>query len=110
MTIWTLAHERTASELTVAKTRITASAPSVGEASVHPGRDWFAVLSGTAELRLFSTPVRQSALAVGALQSWFWIAGSRTATAAEVISSTRSFGSRPRAARELMPSSIPVSK
>ncbi len=56
MTIWTLAHERTASELTVAKMRITASAPSVGEAGVHPGRDWFAVLSGTAELRLGKVP------------------------------------------------------
>lgn len=52
MTIWTLAKERTPNELTVAKMRITRPAPPVEQASVHPGRDWFTVLSGTAELRL----------------------------------------------------------
>jgi transcriptional regulator with XRE-family HTH domain len=52
MTIWALAHERTPNELTVAKMRITKPAPPLDEAAVHPGRDWFTVLSGTAELRL----------------------------------------------------------
>lgn len=52
MTIWTLAHERTPNELTVATMRITKPAPPLDEAAVHPGRDWFTVLSGTAELRL----------------------------------------------------------
>ncbi|MCS7482898.1 helix-turn-helix domain-containing protein [Umezawaea endophytica] len=52
MTIWTLARERTPNDLTVAKMRITTPAPSLEEAGVHPGRDWFTVLSGTAELRL----------------------------------------------------------
>jgi transcriptional regulator with XRE-family HTH domain len=52
MTVWTLASERTPHELTVAKMRITKPAPPLDEAGVHPGRDWFTVLSGTAELRL----------------------------------------------------------
>ncbi|MET1073237.1 MAG: XRE family transcriptional regulator [Umezawaea sp.] len=51
-TIWTLARERTPNELTVAKMRITTPAPPLEEAGVHPGRDWFTVLSGIAELRL----------------------------------------------------------
>lgn len=52
MTIWTLTHDRTPNGLTVAKMRITTSAPSLADAGVHPGRDWFTVLTGTAELRL----------------------------------------------------------
>jgi transcriptional regulator with XRE-family HTH domain len=51
-TTWTLARERSPNELTVAKMRITVPAPPLEEAGVHPGRDWFTVLSGTAELRL----------------------------------------------------------
>lgn len=38
--------------LTVARMRITTPAPPESEAGVHPGRDWFTVLFGTAELRL----------------------------------------------------------
>jgi len=52
VTIWTIARERTPNELTVAKMRITKPALTAEEAGVHPGRDWFTVLSGTAELRL----------------------------------------------------------
>jgi transcriptional regulator with XRE-family HTH domain len=52
MTIWTLARERTPFELSVAKMRITTPAPPMDGLGVHPGRDWFIVLSGTAELRL----------------------------------------------------------
>ncbi|PRY36935.1 helix-turn-helix domain-containing protein [Umezawaea tangerina] len=52
MTIWTLARERTPNDLTVAKMRITTPVPPLEEAGVHPGRDWFTVISGTAELRL----------------------------------------------------------
>lgn len=51
-TVWTLSSEHSPSEKTVAKMRITAPAPPAEELSVHPGRDWFTVLSGTAELRL----------------------------------------------------------
>ncbi|HEX6344614.1 helix-turn-helix transcriptional regulator [Umezawaea sp.] len=51
-TIWTLAREHTPNDLTVAKMHITTPAPPLEEAGVHPGRDWFMVLSGTAELRL----------------------------------------------------------
>ncbi|PRZ40484.1 XRE family transcriptional regulator [Antricoccus suffuscus] len=51
-TIWTLARERTPFEMSVAKMRITTPAPPTEELGVHPGRDWFIVLSGTAELRL----------------------------------------------------------
>jgi transcriptional regulator with XRE-family HTH domain len=52
MIIWTLARERTPFELSVAKMRITRPAPPREGLGVHPGRDWFIVLSGTAELRL----------------------------------------------------------
>jgi transcriptional regulator with XRE-family HTH domain len=50
-TVWTLAKERTPYEMSVAKMRITTPAPTEG-LGVHPGRDWFFVLSGTAQLRL----------------------------------------------------------
>ena len=52
LTMWTLASNRTPDGLTVAKMRITTPAPPEVEAGVHPGRDWFMVLSGAAELRL----------------------------------------------------------
>lgn len=52
MTMWTLASNRGPNGLTVAKMRITTRAASADEAGVHPGRDWFTVLTGTAELRL----------------------------------------------------------
>lgn len=52
MTTWTLTSSRIPGGLTVAKMRITTPPPSLEEAGVHPGRDWFTVLSGTALLRL----------------------------------------------------------
>jgi transcriptional regulator with XRE-family HTH domain len=52
MTTWTLASNRAPYGLNVAKMRITTPAPPAEEAGVHPGRDWFTVLTGTAELRL----------------------------------------------------------
>jgi len=52
MTIWSLARERNPNHLTVAKMRITTPAPPIQDAGMHPGRDWFTVLTGTAELRL----------------------------------------------------------
>jgi transcriptional regulator with XRE-family HTH domain len=54
MTIWMLAGERGPHGMTVAKMRMTAPAPPAGpgELGVHPGRDWFTVLSGTAQLQL----------------------------------------------------------
>lgn len=52
MTTWTLASSRTPGGLTVAKMRITTPPPPLEEAGVHPGRDWFTVLAGTAALRL----------------------------------------------------------
>ncbi|WP_127501234.1 helix-turn-helix domain-containing protein [Actinoplanes solisilvae] len=47
ITTWLLSRD---SGQTVAKMRITRKVP--GELRVHPGRDWFTVLSGTVELRL----------------------------------------------------------
>lgn len=52
LTTWTLTSSRTPGGLTVARMRITTPPPPVDEAGVHPGRDWFTVLSGTAALRL----------------------------------------------------------
>jgi transcriptional regulator with XRE-family HTH domain len=54
MTTWMLTRERAPHGVTVAKMRITAPTGPVGtgELGVHPGRDWFTVLSGTARLQL----------------------------------------------------------
>jgi transcriptional regulator with XRE-family HTH domain len=52
MTTWMLSRERAPNGVTVAKMRITASTLPDGELGVHPGRDWFTVLSGTARLLL----------------------------------------------------------
>lgn len=53
LTTWLLSNERVLNGVTVAKMRITAERPTgAAQLSVHPGRDWFTVLSGTARLRL----------------------------------------------------------
>ena len=53
MTSWLLSRERSLNGVTVAKLRITAERPTgPDQLRVHPGRDWFTVLSGTAELHL----------------------------------------------------------
>ncbi len=52
LTTWILSWE-TLRGATVAKMRITAERPAQPEhRKVHPGQDWFAVLSGTAQLQL----------------------------------------------------------
>jgi transcriptional regulator with XRE-family HTH domain len=53
-TTWLLTRERGPHGVTVAKMRITAPLRPlpVSELRVHPGRDWFTVLSGTARLQL----------------------------------------------------------
>lgn len=50
VTTWLLSREGASPGMTVAKLRITRPVP--GELRVHPGRDWFCVLSGTVVLRL----------------------------------------------------------
>jgi transcriptional regulator with XRE-family HTH domain len=53
VTIWLLSHERAMNGVTVAKMRIAEERPTRTEDMVvHPGRDWFTVLSGTARLHL----------------------------------------------------------
>lgn len=51
LTTWLLSSERTLHGVTVAKMRITPERPA-GQLGVHPGRDWFTVLSGTVRLQL----------------------------------------------------------
>ena len=53
MTSWLLSRERSVQGVCVSKLRITAERP-VGpeQLRIHPGREWFTVLSGTAELHL----------------------------------------------------------
>lgn len=51
-TTWLLSREPGPHGVTVAKMRITKPAPPPGELRVHPGRDWFTVLSGTVQLLL----------------------------------------------------------
>ena len=52
-TTWLLSRDRALHGVTVAKMRITPELPAGSEElGVHPGRDWFTVLSGTARLRL----------------------------------------------------------
>lgn len=50
MTTWLLSREGAPAGMTVAKLRLDRRVPS--ELRVHPGRDWFTVLSGTVVLRL----------------------------------------------------------
>lgn len=53
LTTWLLSNERALNGVTVAKMRITSERPAgAAQLCVHPGRDWFTVLSGTARLRL----------------------------------------------------------
>jgi transcriptional regulator with XRE-family HTH domain len=54
LTTWLLTRQDGAQGVTVAKIRITRPAPQRGtaELGVHPGKDWFTVLSGTIELAL----------------------------------------------------------
>jgi transcriptional regulator with XRE-family HTH domain len=51
-TTWLLSRERALQGVTVAKMRITPDRPTPSELQVHPGREWFTVLSGTARLQL----------------------------------------------------------
>jgi transcriptional regulator with XRE-family HTH domain len=51
-TTWLLSRERSLHGVTVAKMRITEDHETPRELGVHPGREWFTVLSGTARLRL----------------------------------------------------------
>jgi transcriptional regulator with XRE-family HTH domain len=52
-TVWLLSSERMAHGETVAKIRIAGPQPiDSAELGVHPGREWFTVLSGTVRLRL----------------------------------------------------------
>ncbi len=50
ITTWLLTRDGAAQGMTVAKLRITRALPA--DLRVHPGRDWFTVLSGTVVLRL----------------------------------------------------------
>lgn len=50
ITTWLLSREGAPHGVTVAKLRVTRPVPT--EPGVHPGRDWFTVLSGTVVLRL----------------------------------------------------------
>ena len=63
MTTWLLSREGAPPGMTVAKLRITRPGRPA-DLRVHPGRDWFTVLSGTVVLRLasgrsWSRPVRR---------------------------------------------------
>lgn len=53
LTTWLLSREPSLRGVTVAKMRITPERPAGAEhVQVHPGREWFTVLSGTARLQL----------------------------------------------------------
>ncbi|MGH1562607.1 helix-turn-helix domain-containing protein [Mumia sp. DW29H23] len=52
LTTWLLSNDRALQGVTVAKMRITPERPVPAELPVHPGREWFTVLSGTARLQL----------------------------------------------------------
>ena len=53
LTTWLLSRERSPHGVTVAKMRITPERPTGGDQiGVHPGREWFTVLSGTVRLQL----------------------------------------------------------
>ena len=50
-TLWILSRERDRRGVTIAKMRITPNRV-ISETKVHPGYEWFTVLSGTVQLRL----------------------------------------------------------
>jgi len=53
LTTWLLSRERSPHGVTVAKMRITPERPTgADQLGVHPGREWFTVLSGTVRLQL----------------------------------------------------------
>lgn len=56
ITAWLLTREGAAHGMTVAKLRVTRPVPT--DLRVHPGRDWFTVLSGTVVLRLGERTIR----------------------------------------------------
>ncbi|MFW0790542.1 helix-turn-helix domain-containing protein [Gordonia sp. CPCC 205333] len=51
-TTWILSRDRAVNGVTVAKMRIEPTLPDSDRMRVHPGHDWFTVLSGTLRLRL----------------------------------------------------------
>ena len=59
ITTWLLSREGTRQGTTVAKLRVARPVPA--ELRVHPGRDWFTVLSGTIVLRLGERTIRVEA-------------------------------------------------
>ncbi|CAN5349022.1 helix-turn-helix transcriptional regulator [soil metagenome] len=63
MTTWLLSRDQGPHGLKVAKIRLTQPPPrrEDGELPVHPGRDWFTVLSGTALLQLGDRTIRVEA-------------------------------------------------
>ena len=63
VTTWVLSREPGPHGMTVAKLRVTRPAPPPGSAQlkVHPGRDWFTVLSGTLVLVLGERTIRVEA-------------------------------------------------
>lgn len=61
MTVWVLSREPGWHGMTVARIRITRPVPRRGELRVHPGKDWFTVLSGTLVLLLGERTIRVEA-------------------------------------------------
>jgi transcriptional regulator with XRE-family HTH domain len=63
LTTWMLSQEPGPRGVTVAKPRVTRPAPrrDVDDLKVHPGRDWFTVLSGTIVLLLAERTIRVEA-------------------------------------------------
>jgi transcriptional regulator with XRE-family HTH domain len=51
-TTWLLSRERSLHGVTVAKMRLTKAHRTPADLRVHPGREWFTVLTGTARLQL----------------------------------------------------------
>ena len=62
ITTWLLSREGSLPGVTVAKMRITDETPiSVDQLGVHPGHEWFTVLSGTVRLQLGDRTIRVEA-------------------------------------------------
>jgi mannose-6-phosphate isomerase-like protein (cupin superfamily) len=52
VTTWLLSRDRAAAGVAVVKTRVGAGASLAAESQVHPGWEWFTVLTGRARLEL----------------------------------------------------------
>ena len=92
-TTWLLSREGALPGVTVAKMRITADRPD-GDLRVHPGREWFTVLAGTARLHLGERVVLVHAGQAASSRRWSRTPSAQTGRSRSSRSSTTTASAR----------------